>query len=387
MRILVYEPRTEGHHATWLQFLLDDILSSGAEVVAAVDATPAGWKKLNGDDNPIWKRLAVRTAPEAAGKITPAATLKGLVEMQGEVCADLVFMPCLDEIASRMLRNAAFGFGLPGCLRGKLAGIYHRPRFLAQNRFSPQRWLKFRGMRRLCGGGDLFRILFLDDQIARSLGPMLGGNRCAYLPDPCPAGLARAIPDARAKLNLPADRRIFLFYGGGYRRKGLHLVTRVFLKQAPANAFLLCAGRQPTDPEVRRQLGELECRNAAKVIDKYVTTEEEHLCFSACDVVLLPYVNHYGISAVLSQAAAAGKPVIASDEHQLGQFTRSHQLGRCFASGDVNALHDAIKEACQWGEEAFAKFGVNARRYAEAHSAASVRAHLLNALNLANPAH
>src|SRR5258708_18529992 len=38
--------------------------------------------------------------------------------------------------------------------------------------------------------------------------------------------------------------RIFLFYGGGYRRKGLHLAVRAMLKLPPeVPALLLCVGQ------------------------------------------------------------------------------------------------------------------------------------------------
>ena len=96
-----------------------------------------------------------------------------------------------------------------------------------------------------------------------------------------------------------------------------------------------------------------------------MSAEEEKLCFAACDVVLLPYLHHFGGSAVLSQAAAAGRMVIVSDEELMGKQTRHHGLGLLFTTGDPAALRERMREAALMTG---AKLAGYARRRRQVHA-------------------
>jgi glycosyltransferase involved in cell wall biosynthesis len=382
MHILVFEPRAEGHHPTWLRFLLRDLLAAGCRITAAVDTRRESATTLGLDASDQWSQVEVRAARTEGDQLDGAHALRRLEALQQKIAADLVFLPCLDEIASVLLRRAAIGLPVPAALRGRLAGIYHRPRFVIESRLSPNRWLKQRGLGRLIRRGDLARVLFLDDYVRRQFLADLPGAPLFFLPDPCPDNLTGDPAAARTQLDLPSDQKIVLFYGGGYRRKGLHLAAAAFLADPPARAFLLCAGKQPADRSLRLQMDRLVALGHAKVIDRYVSSEEERLCFAAADIVLLPYVGHFGISAVLSQAAAAGKPVVASDEQLLGRLTRDCGLGECFRSGNVTDLGRALRRACGWDQRALAVFHERARAYAQARTPLAVRAALWHGLGL-----
>ena len=155
-------------------------------------------------------------------------------------------------------------------------------------------------------------------------------------------------PAARSELGVPADKRVFLFYGTGARRKGLHLAVRAMRELPPdVPAFLLCAGQLNPEGETARELEELVAQKRARLINRYVTAAEEKLAFAASDVVLLPYLHHFGNSGVLSRAMAAGRMVIVSDEELLGRMTRTHNLGLLFPSGDVPAFRARIEEAAR----------------------------------------
>ena len=97
--------------------------------------------------------------------------------------------------------------------------------------------------------------------------------------------------------------------------------------------------------------------------------------------MLLPYLNHFGTSGVLSRAMSAAKPVIVSDEQLLGRLTREHQLGFVFPSGSVTALRDAIRQATQLTAGDTARFAAAARRYAETYSREAFCAALLRSLS------
>ena len=122
--------------------------------------------------------------------------------------------------------------------------------------------------------------------------------------------------------------KFFFFTAVGARRKGLHLAVEAMLQLPPESpAFLLCAGQQNPSGKTAARFAQLVRQNRARLLDRYLAVEEEKTCFAASDVVLLPYLNHFGTSGVLSRAMSAGKPVIVSDEQLLGRLTRRTRVG------------------------------------------------------------
>ena len=59
----------------------------------------------------------------------------------------------------------------------------------------------------------------------------------------------------------------------------------------------------------------LELQTAVTLLDHYIPNEKVPFCFSAADVVVLPYV-HATQSAVLQLAFGCGRPVITSAASQ-----------------------------------------------------------------------
>ena len=199
-----------------------------------------------------------------------------------------------------------------------------------------------------------------------------------FLPDPCPPGYDGDPITARNKLEIPGDRKVLLFYGTGARRKGLHLAVEALRQLPPESpAFLLCAGQQNPSGKTATSLAQLVRQNRACLLDRYVTVEEEKMCFAASDAVLLPYLNHFGTSGVLSRAMSAGKPVIVSDEQLLGRLTREQGLGLLFPSGDADALRDCIRHAAGFSPDEAARFSIAARDYAGRYSRDAYREALL----------
>jgi glycosyltransferase involved in cell wall biosynthesis len=172
-----------------------------------------------------------------------------------------------------------------------------------------------------------------------------------------------------------------LFYGTGARRKGLHLAVAALLQLPPESpAFLLCAGQQNPTGKTAAGIARLIREKRAKLIDRYVSIEEEKACFAASDAVLLPYLNHFGTSGVLSRAMSAAKPVIVSDEQLLGRLTREHGVGLVFPSGNISALSNGIQRLAQLSAGDRAQFAGAARRYANRYSREAFRAALLGSL-------
>ena len=137
--------------------------------------------------------------------------------------------------------------------------------------------------------------------------------------------------------------------------------------------FLLCAGQQNPSGKTATSLAQLVRQNRACLLDRYVTVEEEKMCFAASDAVLLPYLNHFGTSGVLSRAMSAGKPVIVSDEQLLGRLTRERRLGLVFPSGSIPALRDRMNQMAGLSATGAAPFAAAARDYAKTFSREAFR--------------
>jgi glycosyltransferase involved in cell wall biosynthesis len=200
------------------------------------------------------------------------------------------------------------------------------------------------------------------------------------LPDPCPDDFVGDHLKARNHLEIPRGRKVLLFYGAAYRRKGLHLAVEALLGlPVELPVFLLCAGQQMNDQRTLRGLETLVTQGRARVISHYIFEEEEKLLFAASDIVLLPYIKHFGNSAVLSRAAGAGKMVIASDEELVGRLVRKHGLGLLFPSGDATAFRQSIVRAMNAQPQELAQWQAAAFRYAQQSSRAEFRRVLLQA--------
>lgn len=372
--LLIYEPRTEGHHLVWLRFVADDLLGAGHRLTLAVDGRPESFERIRQRLGTLLEKVGVMSVWDQAGHRVGGKGVAAVAECLRRSDASTVFLNTFDEIASPLLRQAALGLMPPKLLHGRMSGIYLRPRFLSRRGFSLNERLKDAGFARLMQGGWFSHLFFLDPWIRDACAARFPGVPAYFLPDPCPDGFAGDQAAARKHFEIAEGRKVLLFYGGAYRRKGLHLAVEALLglpRSSPA--FLLCAGQQMEDPLVKDGLARLAGQGRARVISRYIYEAEEKLLFAASDIVLLPYVKHFGNSAVLSRAAGAGKMVIASDEELVGRLVREHGLGGLFPSGDASALGQAIVRALDATPSELARAQAAALRYAGRSSRAEFR--------------
>jgi glycosyltransferase involved in cell wall biosynthesis len=382
--LLLYEPRAEGHHLGWLRYIVEDLLAANFRLSIAADLRPGARERVEQQLNGLAGEIHLLSAYNDQGRRHLDGKARSAAHCLHASGAENIFLCALDEIASHCWRRATFCLRPPAALRGRMGGIYHRPRFLTQSKWSLDRRLKMPGFRRLLRERWWRQMLFLDEYLAAELQTAQPASPFFFLPNPCPPGYEGDAAGARSRLEIPADRKVLLFYGTGGRRKGLHLAVAA-MRQLPAEspAFLLCAGRQNPTGETAAGLAQLVRQNRARLLDRYITVEEEKLCFTACDTVLLPYLNHFGTSDVLSRAMSAGRPVIASDEHLLGRLTRERRLGLVFPSGQIPALSDCLRRVTQFSAADAAPFAAAARDYANQYSRAAFRAALLRSLSAA----
>ena len=368
MNLLIFEPRLGGHHLTWLRYITEDFLSYGASLTLAVDLRPGADELIEKGLANLRHRVNIVSAYDKNGNYRGGSKMAALLECFINSGAEEVFITNFDEIASNTLRLAAFGLMPPKLLRGKINGIYFRPRFIANAFWPPGNTLKAFGFTRLCRGHWLKNIYLLDEQLISKARKTWQNPDFHFLPDVWYGDYLLNKLKAREKLGIPADKFVFLNYGIGTRRKGLHIVIQAMQRgKLPGNAILLCAG-EICDDRLLAGLSELKNKGIAILLNRYISDEKEKLCFAASDIVLLPYVKHFGSSGVLSRAAAAGKPVIASDEGLVARRVREHHLGFLFQSGDPDLLLKDMKQTISSDTDKLASYQKAAKIYAESCS-------------------
>lgn len=385
--LLLYEARIEGHHLSWLRFVTEDLLEAGVELVLALDQRPSSRERIEAQLSGLLARVKIMAVRDQTGWIGGRGQAGTVALCQRQAGVEQVFLCCFDEIASPCLRRAAFGVMPPGSLRGKMGGIYIRPRFLAGRSFSPNSLLKRCGFHRLLRGGWFQQLLFLDEYLHAALQSKFPAAPFYFLPDTCPPPKNVDKAEARRRLGLPQAGRVVLFYGGPYRRKGLDLAVSA-MEQLPSakRPFLLCLGQQPGDAAVARGLELLAAAGCARSTNRYVSPEEEELGFAASDAALLPYRKHFGSSNVLTRAAATGLMVIASDEELIGRRVREHKLGLLFPPGQEAGLRRCLEQAAAMTGEELAQWSRSAKKYSASCTRSAFRQALLVALGISPPA-
>lgn len=346
MHILIYEPRLGGHHLSWLRYITEDLLSASHRLTLAVDGRDPAMAQYREHLSDLLDQVAVTSVYDSGNRIKGGSKLAALNACFMQSQANHAFVNNLDEFASAMLRRAAIGMRPPGPLKGQLSGVYFRPRFLANPFWPVSNLPKWIGFKRLAAENWFHRICLLDEYLHARHRQRYHRAGLTFLPDTW-SGTFNDSPDlARESLQIPNDKWVLLHYGIGTRRKGLHLVVQAMLSPTcPDHWHLLCAGQLSDDKEIAAGLQRLSENGRATVLNRYVSKTEEAICFAATDLVLLPYVRHFGSSGVLSLSAAAGKMVVASDDGLIGRRVREHHLGLCFNAGNSTELGNTLAAA------------------------------------------
>jgi glycosyltransferase involved in cell wall biosynthesis len=214
------------------------------------------------------------------------------------------------------------------------------------------------------------------DLVARGLAP----ERIAVIAHGTPTMPVLDPAECRARLALPPDAKVVLFFGFIWAGKGLDFLLKVFrdVQREVPEAFLLVAGH------TRRRLWgkyvdylKLRARllgfaSHSRFWGGYVAEEKVAQVYSAADVVAMPYRQEYSsASGVVHQTAAMGKLMLCSriakfDEVETGidpALTAPPNDRAAWTHAMVRLLRDE-----EWGNQLRTKI----RDFAEATSWANV---------------
>lgn len=225
------------------------------------------------------------------------------------------------------------------------SGIYFRPTFhyttfagyvpSFKNRL--QHWReKFVILPRVMHHPQLRNLFCLDPFVVKHMDRFRSEASAVHLPDPVQIYDVPEQDDLekfKESLGIESGRTVFLLFGALYDgRKGLHQVLEAISTLSPdlcQKVCLLLVGQLGDNSPIPAQIAELSQNLPLQAIirDGFVPEQEVQLYFQSADVILAPYQWHVGMSGIVVQAAAAGKPLLSTNYGLMGEITRHWQLG------------------------------------------------------------
>lgn len=360
-QLLIIEPQLSGHHFRYLDWIASAACGSGWQVIIATDQ--------HFFDNATLVSLQARHADRLVLHFDDFSGAKnggGLIEL---IRRETYYWKKLQAIFRQVnKRNTIDHVLLPFadiCLYalalnprpfGKCpwSAIAMRPAFhchemgLSENKPGLLARIKELLFFRLVSAQTVGKMCVIDPCLAEYVTARQPNSRILYLQDPADINVP-AVPRAQARvaLGLDTSRPAVLLYGAVDWRKGVRelLEAQASLSQEQQPTVVV-AGRQAA--EIRNWLaGETWQQpiqdGRLKLLDRFITEEEESLLFCACDAVWLGYRGHLGSSGVLWQALAFERPVISCDEGLIGWFTRTNSLGVSVRVSDREAVASALR--------------------------------------------
>lgn len=157
--------------------------------------------------------------------------------------------------------------------------------------------------------------------------------------------------ESRARLNIPMDKTVLLFFGQIKKVKGVGVLLEAFgkLTQKRNDLYLVIAGSVWKDDFAPYQ----------EIIDKYnlsdaqlktdihfIPDEKIGYYYSACDVAVLPYLDVYQ-SGVIQLVYAYGKPAIATAIAPFMEIVEDGVTGFLCTPNDADSLSNTIERAVE----------------------------------------
>jgi glycosyltransferase involved in cell wall biosynthesis len=354
-----------GHRSTWVRTVVNAFLKSENNGKLRV-RVPKEFCEVNKE----WCSPFVRPSPDRV-EFVFFEDLVGESYKSGDMRSFDVVMHCLrtdnpdvcfvannlDSLVGRL------AFLAPGSVRTKIVGVMDQP-YLHYVRFRSETTKKWISRRRrfrslfvnfmLCHRGFIGEILMLDPTAPKYYRSHLLSRKFCFLREYVHS--TKPEPDPREKLGLSREKQILLFIGPSDKRKGIHELLSAFEQNIAqdtdfrSRVALVVAGS--VLPESRELVYASVSRfqqlypGSSIVLHDRILSDQEFVDFiQASDVVCIPYVQFVGSSGILIQAAAAGRPVLASDFGLVGELVQKYQLGVVCNTTNQHGLRLAMRQS------------------------------------------
>ena len=165
---------------------------------------------------------------------------------------------------------------------------------------------------------------------------------------------------ARAKLGLPDDARVYLYFGYIKPYKGVEDLIQAFGQISVDGAILLIAGK-PLDEAIKQEVESMAAADRrVRTFLGYIADDDIQDFFRSADVVVFPFKNTQ-TSGSLMLAMSYGCPIIAPRIATLPEYVDS-DMGFLFDPESPGALEHALDAAAS---APLSSMAANARRRAE----------------------
>lgn len=243
----------------------------------------------------------------------------------------------LDKMLLRLALGAAFPCSISAVYFRPLLHYAVFPNYNPEGKEGIWRWRDRLCLARFLPSSSLKTLFCLDPFAVEYINQVYDTTKAVHLVDPVQrySHKAEDCEQLRTQLGIEPGRSVFLLFGAlENEHKGLDQVLEAIAQVPPAlcrRMTLLLAGTMTpkSQQELAPRLAQLTETHSIQIVThyKFIPDQSIYPYFHSADVVLVPYQRHIGMSAILVRAAAAQKPVLASDFGVMGELTRRYQLG------------------------------------------------------------
>lgn len=360
MKLLIVEPHSIGHHASYLHWLL---LSARRKGWSAVVATTDGALKHSvfASIESNFPDASVISMGKWAGK--PNAGM-GYIDLSRRELAywrlfelvgkqvlasgqiDAVILPYVDYCfhAIAILGSPFHEIPWSGIsMRLGLTGIN-----LASRRAIPFKWRLCRSILAKQSARALFVINpSVRDVPAKWLTPS-ARSKLHYLEDPAECEINGERDRTRAALGITYAQVAVLVFGFLDERKGIETLMHAVSASGDLSSYVvILAGQQSAGVRMLMSMPRyLKLRERGQVIiqDRYLTDSDKGKIVAAADVMWLGYQNHSYMSGVLVLGGRAGLPAVGTDQGEIGWLIRTHGLGESCKINELAEVVDALRK-------------------------------------------
>ncbi|NUO79389.1 glycosyltransferase [candidate division KSB1 bacterium] len=156
-------------------------------------------------------------------------------------------------------------------------------------------------------------------------------------------GSAISSAEARAKLGLPRDKRIVLFFGFIRDYKGLDTLIRAAAHLSEEYCVVIAGEMYGDFAKYEALLDEANVRSRCKLFIRYIDDAEVPAFFSAAEVCVLPYKSATQ-SGIVQIAFNFDLPVIATDVGGLAEMVEDNLTGLILRTHEPQALARLIRK-------------------------------------------
>lgn len=386
-RVLILEISFNGHHPTYVRWLLESEFAKSSEIILAARREMFEHPEILAASS-RFTRYTIDVSRALEARLSDFSSL-GLIRMSyaigglyRRICAgfartqpvDFVIVPFVDDcIAGLAIPREGFA-GVPW-LAITMRTMFHYSEMGVIA--GPQRFAVFRRwlVERILKQNSMISLLTIDPTLAEFANRQNEEfmHKITYLPDP--AFRHSDLPtktEARSRLGVPPDVPLIVLFGEISARKGLASLLGAAADPACSpHLHVMLAGRCKDrtelldNPAFRRLLAQGQLHT----IEGYVTGAEERQLLAAADCMWLGYMDFYGMSGVMVLSGRHGVPVLGSREGMIGYLVEKHGLGVIIEPRDHTSVVGALNRLVH-DRAGFEQFGKNGIRAFERHDVA-----------------